>query len=628
MVMMFTPATTATPSPRSEPAPREKIPAELRWDLTEIFPDWGAWERACAEFEEILGRYSALAGTLARGPAALLEALEAGDQLGQLSYRIWYLPSLTFDQDQRDNEVGARRQRAQALLARSQTETAWFRPELLQLERTVVEGWLADNERLAGYRFALEELWRQQQHVLDASGERILALAGPIGEAPADAYSALSTSDMKFPRVTLSTGEQVEVTYGRYRALLSTCREQGDRARVFRAFHQAWKRNANTWAALYYGVCQRDRFEAESRGYASTLEAALDPHAIPTRVVEELIASTYAGTAPLRRYCRLRTQALGLRRYHLYDGSVSLVEANRRWSWSETVEHVVASVAPLGESYQQQTRRAFSGGWIDVVENRGKRSGAYCAGVYGVHPYVLLNFNETLDDVFTAAHEMGHCLHTLLSHEAQPFHYARYSIFVAEVASTLAEALLLEHLLAVTAEPVDRIELLQHAIDTILATFVTQVLFADFELAAHRLVEAGQPLTAQILDRLYLERLDRLYGDAASIEALYGITWARIPHFFQSPYYVYQYATAFAASSRIALDLGTATVVERQQVVDRYLDLLRAGGSSLPLDQLRAAGVDLTRSEPVAAVIQRLDDLVTRLEVELAALPRASKPPG
>lgn len=619
VVMKSNRATAAPTAARSETAPREKVPASLRWDLSDIFADWEQWELACTTFEGHLERYSQMAGSLSGGPRVLLEALELGDEIGQLSYRIWYFPALAFDEDQRDNTIGARRQRAQALLARSQTATAWFRPELLALDRPTVENWLEVEPQLAGYRFALEELWRQQAHVLDANGERILALAGPVGEAPADAYSALSTSDMRFPTVTLSNGDQVEVTYGRYRALLSTCREQADRARVFRAFHRSWKRSSNTWAALYHGVCQRDRFEAEARGYDTTLEAALDVHAIPTRVVEELIERTYAGAAPLRRYCRLRRQALAVSRYHLYDGSVSLVENDRRWSWKETVDHVAASVASLGADYHRRTEVAFSGGWIDVVENRGKRSGAYCAGVYGVHPYVLLNYNETLDDVFTVAHEMGHCLHTLLSHETQPFRYARYSIFVAEVASTLAEALLLEHLLSVTTDPNDRIELLQHAIDTILATFVTQVLFADFELAAHRLVEEGQPLTGDVLDRLYLERLERLYGEDAALDPLYGITWARIPHFFQSPYYVYQYATAFAASSRIALDLKHSQGEARAKVVARYLELLCSGGSALPLDQLAAAGVDLTRPEPVDAVITRLDDLVTQLEVELSA---------
>lgn len=610
---------------RVDPPPRAEIPARYRWDLDDIFADWEAWQAACTSFEGLLERFAAMRGTLAAGAVALREAFELGDLIGQLSHRIWYYPALAFDQDQRDNTSGARRQQAQTLLARSQTVGAWFRPELLEVPRERVEEWLDEDSRLAVYRFAIEELWRQQAHVLDGGGERLMALAGPVGEAPGDAYSALSTSDMRFPKVTLSTGERVAVTYGRYRALLSTCREQRDRAKVFRAFHRSWKRSRNTWAALYHGVCQRDRFEAEARGYANTLDAALDGHAIPTRVVEELIEATYAGTAPLRRYCRLRQRTLGLSRYHLYDGSVSLAEADRQWSWEETVGHVIASVAPLGSGYVSDTRRAFEGGWIDVLENRGKRSGAYCAGVYGVHPYLLLNYNETLDDVFTVAHEVGHCIHTLLSHRAQPYCYAGYSIFVAEVASTLAEALLLDHLLAVTERPEERIELLQHAIDSIIATFVTQVLFADLELSAHRLVESDRPLTAEILDGLYLERLRRLYGDAVSIDPLYALTWARIPHFFQSPYYVYQYATAFAASSLLARELRESSARERPEVVARYLALLESGGSAHPLDQLRAAGVDLTKPHPVEAVIARLDDLVTRLEVELVASGRLAE---
>jgi oligoendopeptidase F len=276
-------------------------------------------------------------------------------------------------------------------------------------------------------------------------------------------------------------------------------------------------------------------------------------------------------------------------------------------------------VAPLGNDYQARMRRGFANRWIDVYENTGKRSGAYSAPVYGVHPYMLMNWSETLDDVFTLSHEMGHSMHTMYSHEQQPFVYSDYTIFVAEVPSTLNEALLLEHWLENTTDRVERIVLLQHAIDNITSTFFTQVQFADFELAAHELVERDEPITSDVLNALYRERFEAYYGDTVEMETLTPITWARIPHFFNSPYYVYQYATCFASAAKLAQELMQGTEVERRQARARYLDLLGAGGSDHPMTLLKAAGVDLSQPETVQAVIAQLDTLVDRLDAEVSA---------
>jgi oligoendopeptidase F len=596
-----------------------------RWDLAPIFPEWTAWEAACDTFAALVERQSALQGTLVGGAEALLAALELADEIGERAHRVWYYPSLLHDLDQRDNAVNARRQRVQGLFARWEQASAWFKPELLAIPWETVEGWLAAEPRLALYRFKLEDLYRRAAHVLGEEGERILSFGSRFGELPDDAYSALSTADVVYPTVTLERGEEVTVTYGRYRALLATERDQRDRARVFTAFYGTFASTLNTYAALYNGVCQRDWYHAMARRYPSTLEAALDGNDIPPAVVEQLIATTRAGVAPLRRYHRLRRRVLGLDSYHLYDTSIPLVREDRRYPYDEAVEMVVASTAPLGEAYQATVRRAFAERWVDVYEQPGKRSGAYSAGVYGVHPYLLLNYSDTQDDVFTLAHEMGHAMHTVLSHGSQPFVYSSYTIFVAEVASTLAEALLLDTLLARSESAAERATLLQHAIDSVLGTFYTQVLFAEWELEAHRLAERGEPITADILSELYWRLLTDVYGDAVELDEAYRITWARIPHFFHSPYYVYQYATSFAASAQLARELrGAASVAARDEVVERYLTLLRAGGDAHPIEQLRAAGVDLTRPEPVRAVVAELDRMVTQLEAELAALSSSS----
>jgi oligoendopeptidase F len=335
---------------------------------------------------------------------------------------------------------------------------------------------------------------------------------------------------------------------------------------------------------------------------------------IPTAVVENLIEQAKAGAEPLRRYHRLRKKALGLESYHIYDSSIPLVEFDRKYPYDEVLEWLPASVAPLGNEYQRQMREVLDGQCIDVYENPGKRSGAYSAPVYGVQPYMLMNYNDTLDAVFTLAHEMGHSMHTVLSHRHQPFVYAGYTIFVAEVPSTLSEALLLEQRLAHTSDEHERIVLLQHAIDGIVGTFYTQVMFADYELQAHRLLEEGKPITADVLSDIYFDLLKAYHGDSLDYDDASRLTWTRIPHFFSTPYYVYQYATCFASSAQLMRQLTTGSAADRAKAIERYLDLLRAGGSDHPMPLLKRAGVDLSRPEPVRAVVEQLDALVTQLE--------------
>jgi len=404
------------------------------------------------------------------------------------------------------------------------------------------------------------------------------------------------------------------MSYSQYRAVLATNRNQEDRRQSFLAHYGTYKTNLNTYATLYHTVCQRDWFHARSRSYETTIDAALHGNNIPRAVVDTLIATTRAGVEPLRRYHRLRRRALKLERYCPYDFSIPIIEWDRRYAYQEVVEAVVQAVAPLGREYQDRMQRGFRERWIDVYENDGKRSGAYSAPVYGVHPYMLLNWADTLDDVFTLAHEMGHSMHTMLSHERQPFVYSDYTIFVAEVPSTLAEALLLEHLLASTTDRQERIVLLQHAIDNITSTFYTQVLFADFELAAHERVERDEPITAEVLNDLYKERFEAYYSDAVDVEELTPITWARIPHFFNTPYYVYQYATCFASAAKLAREISEGPERSKAEARARYLELLASGGSDHPMTLLKSAGVDLSEPSTIQAVIDQLDKLVGRLE--------------
>jgi oligoendopeptidase F len=601
---------SAAPSLRE----REQIAERFKWDLTQIYPDWKAWHSAYAELDRKIDEFAALRGSLARGSSALLAAFALRDEIGQLEYKVWYFASLCYDQDQRDNQVNAKRQEVQILFAKAAQASAWFDPELLTISLDTVRGWMDASSKLAVYRFAIEDLYRQQEHVLDDKGERLLSLSSRFSSAPNDAYAALSTADVKHPTVVLPSGGESILTYGQYRAILATNPNQADRAAAFHEFHKVYESTVNTYAALYNGVLQRDWFHAQARGYRSTLDAALHGNNIPTAVVENLIEQAKAGTDPLRRYHRLRKRILGLETYHSYDTAIPLVAFDRKYPYDTVVEGLPASVKALGADYQRDMRHVLNGQVIDVYENPGKRSGAYSAPVYGCQPYMLLNYNDTLDAAFTLAHEMGHSMHTVLSHASQPFVYAGYTIFVAEVPSTLSEALFLDYMLERTEDEHERIVLLQHAIDGIVTTFYTQVMFADYELQAHRLVEEGKPVTADVLGEIYFGLLQAYHGDAIDYDEQSHVTWARIPHFYSTPYYVYQYATCFASSAQLMKQLTTGSDADRHDAIARYLTLLKAGGSDHPMTLLKHAGVDLSQPETVQAVVQQLDVLVTQLE--------------
>jgi len=611
-----TAAIAAKPTTRN----RAEIPAEFRWDFSTIYPSWDAWDAGLRQLDGQIDAFLAFKGTLAQGPAQLLKAYQAADEIGKLQYRLYWYTGLQRDIDTRDQAVGGRSQRIRAAFAKLDTASAWFTPELLKIPEATVTAWIAETPALAPYRFPILDSYRQQAHVLDDKGERLLSLASQFNDTPATAYEELSTSDIKYPTLRLVNGDDVVLSPGNYAALLEKNRDQGERGRAAAAYLGTYGATANTYAAMYNGVLQRDWFLARARNFESTLDAALDGNAIPRAVVETLVDATRAGTAPFQRYARLRQKLLGLPRYHPYDTFMPIYQSTKAYPFELARDLALASVAPLGDEYVSQYKRFVSGGRIDVYENEGKRSGAYSAGVYGVGPFMLMNYNDTLDAAFTLAHEAGHSMHTVLSYDAQPFATSRYTIFVAEVASTTNERLLLDKMLEQTSDPKERFLLLQHAVDSIVGTFYTQVIFADFELRAHRLVEQGEPVTTEVLNALYAGLLEEYWGDAVVVDDYYKFTWSRISHFFLSPYYVYQYATCFASSAQLYSAMTRGTPEARKAATERYLTLLRSGGNDHPMAQLKKAGVDLTQRATIQAVIDQMDRLVTQMEQEAAKI--------
>lgn len=600
---------------------RDEIPDQYKWNLNDIYPDWDAWAADMQRLEGLMGEYTALKGTLANGPEVILKANQLGDEMGMIAYKAFRYPGLASSLDSRDNDMRAKLQQVQILFAKFNMATSWFTPELLTIPWETMQKWLDETPELAPYRFGIEDTYRQQKHVLDEEKEQLLSYFSQFNGTPSSIYQGLTSADIEYKEVTLSNGETIKMTPANYYNTLENNKNQEDRRKAFEAFYSVYNDDINTYAAIYNSILQRDWAGAQARNYDNTLGAELEGDNVPETVYKSLIETVKAGTAPIKKYMALRKKALGVDTLHLYDGSLPLVDFDKKYKYDDIQDWVVDATAILGKDYQQTLRKAFDERWIDVYETPGKSTGAYSASTYGVHPFLLLNYNETLNDVFTVAHELGHCMHSELSTANQPFSTSSPTIFVAEVASTLNEALLLDYLYSRTEDPKERIALLTQAIDNIYGTFYTQTMWAEFEWKAHQMVEMGQPVTANSIKQLYTENFNDYYeGGDVVLDDLYQSTWSRIGHFYYSPYYVYKYATCFASSAQIMKGLTSSDEKVRSETLDKYMTLLKSGGNDYPMEQLKKAGVDLTSPEPFEAVVAQLTDLVDRLEVELNKL--------
>lgn len=599
---------------------RDSIPDKYKWDLSQIYADWAAWEQGLTRLQEIMNEYAGLKGTLADGPQVVLKASKLSDELGMLAYKVYRYPILMRAQDTRDNAIAARLQQVQIAFANFGVVTAWFNPELLTIPWDTMKKWLDETPELAPYRYGIENLYRQQTHVLSADKEQLLAYFSQVTGAPSSIFGELTTSDIQFPTIALASGDSVKLTHGNYQNVLSTNRLQADRAKAFEAYYGIFYDNRNTYAAIYNGVLQIDWASAQARNYPSCLEATLDGDNVPVSVYETLVNTVKTGVGPLQRYYKLSKERQGLAEYHLYDGSIPLVDLDKTYSYDEIQTWIIEAMAPLGKDYQNRLRTAFDSRWIDVYENEGKTSGAYTYPTYGVHPFLLLNYNETIRDFFTVAHELGHCMHSMLSNETQPFANSEPTLFVAEVASTMNEALLLDYMLKRTKDPVERAALLTYAIRSIEQTFYTQTMWGDFEWRAHQMVEQNQPITSRSVRDLYTGIQDQYLGDAATIDEYYRYVWTRIPHFYNTPFYVYKYATCYATSAKLAAEITSKDKKVKAAGLDRYMTLLKAGSSDYPMELLKKSGVDLSQPATFQAIVDRLDQYVTLLETELAKL--------
>ena len=597
---------------------RNEIKQEYKWNLSDIYENYSAWEK---DFEKVSELKKELAGFKGQfgNEGKLLEFFQKQEEMDKISYKLYRYPQLARDLNSSDKDAVEHLQKVQFLFAEISTELSWVNSELVD-NRENIEKWIEKKE-FDDYRFGLKNLFRLQKHILEEKENKLLSYYSSFFSSPRSIYSEVTVTDVEWPQVTLSSGEEVDVTPANYSKILSTNRNQEDRKLMFQTFYTIYEKKKNTIAAIYNSILQKGIASKKAYNYDSFLLSHLESDNIPEEIYLNLVNTAKNNTKPLQRYLKLRKKILGLEKYYNFDGSINLIEFDKEYEYDDAKEIVLNSVAPLGKDYVEKMKKAISEGWLDVFEAKGKRTGAYSAGVYGVHPYMLLNYNKTLDSVFTLAHELGHTLHTLYSDENQPFSMADYTIFVAEVASTFNERLLLDYMLENTNDPKERIALLEQEIGNIVGTFYFQALLADYEYQAHKLAEAGEPITAEVLSKIMEDLFDKYYGDIIEKDDLIYIFWARVPHFFNSPFYVYQYATCFASSAILYEKMiNSNDESEKKQTLDKYIQLLSSGGNDFPMEQLKKAGVDLSKIETIEAVAKQFDLLLDKLEVEIGKL--------
>ena len=539
----------------------------------------------------------------------MLACFEWMDEVGQSIGEIYTYARMRRDEDNRNPNYQALTDRAGALSVKAGSALAFVVPEILALPEGKLQQFRDENKAMALYDHALEDILRKREHVLTPEEEKLLAEMGEIAEGPSTIFGMANNADLKFPSIKNEKGEEVELTKGNYIQFMES-EDRRVRQEAFETFYATYQKQINTWAAILTANIKGDVFFAKARRYPSAIEASLDDDKVPLTVYDSLIDTVREFLPEMHRYVKLRKKALGLDELHMYDIYVPMVsEVKMKIPYQEAVDMCREGLKPLGEEYGKVLEKGFTSHWIDVYENQGKTSGAYSWGTYRSHPYVLLNHQDTLDSMFTIAHEMGHALHTYFSNRTQPHIYAGYKIFVAEVASTLNEALVMDHLLKTTEDPKLLAYLLNHYLEQFRGTVFRQTMFAEFEKKTHAMVEKGEALTAELLSQTYLQLNEDYYGPDVVMDPQIAIEWARIPHFYNA-FYVYKYATGFSAATALArriLDDG-------QPAVERYIEFLSSGSSDYPIELLRKAGVDMETPVPVREALQVFKGLVDRLE--------------
>jgi oligoendopeptidase F len=588
---------------------RSEIADEYKWALEHMYASDQEWEADATRAKEWIEKIRAWKGTLGSSAKRLLEVLQLQDDIHRVVQKLYVYAHMRRDEDTANPHYQALSDRSSSLSVVAAEATSYIVPEILSLEAKTLERFLQEEKGLELYRFHLEEITRQRDHFLSPQEEQILAQVGEIAHGPQTVFGMLNNADITFPTIRDEQGQEVELTKGNYIQFLES-RDRRVRKDAYESLYRSYRKHRNTLAALFHASVKKDVFYARVRKYKSALEASLDSDNIPVEVYDNLIQTIHEHLPLMHRYVSLRKKVLGIQDLHFYDLYVPIVqEVEIKVPYEKAKELVAEGLKPLGEEYLKILQEGFTSQWIDVYENQGKRSGAYSWGAYDVHPYVLLNYQDTLDNAFTLAHEMGHAIHSYYTNKTQPFTYADYTIFVAEVASTVNESLLIDHLLKKTTDTKEKLYLLNHYLEQFRGTVFRQTMFAEFEKISHERVEAGEALTPENLCALYRELNAKYYGPELVLDENIELEWARIPHFYNA-FYVYKYATGFSA----ATSLATQILEEGQPAVERYIRFLQSGSSDYSINLLKKAGVDMTTPQPIRDALSKFKQLLDELE--------------
>jgi oligoendopeptidase F len=588
---------------------RKDISVEDTWRLEDIFPSDEAWEKEFQEVKGMIGKIKDYEGKLSQSADALFEALQYQDSISSRLGKLYTYAHMRYDQDTTNSFYQGLNDRATNLYTQVASALSFVVPEILTMKEEDIAKFLQENKELALYEHSLDEINRQRPHVLSAKEEALLAEASEVLSASSNTFGMLNNADITFPSVKDENGEEIEITHGRYIRFLES-EDQEVRKNAFKAVYETYGKYRNTFSSTLGGAVKKDNFQAKVRNYDSARQSALSNNNIPETVYDNLVNTINKNLHLLHRYVDLRKKVLGVEELHMYDLYTPLIkEANMEVSYEEAKDYLLKGLAPLGQEYLDIVKEGFDNRWVDVQENKGKRSGAYSSGTYGTNPYILMNWQDNVNNLFTLAHEFGHSVHSYYTRKTQPYPYGNYSIFVAEVASTCNEALLNDYLLKTVDDDKKRLYLLNHYLEGFRGTVFRQTMFAEFEHKIHELAQNGEALTADLLTETYYELNKKYFGENITIDEEIGLEWARIPHFYYN-YYVYQYATGYSAATALSKQI----LEEGQPAVDRYLEFLKAGSSDYPIEVLKKAGVDMTQSNPIEEACKVFEEKLKEME--------------
>lgn len=591
---------------------RSEIPDEYKWRVEDIYPTDSEWEKDFSRVEQLLPEMEKFKGQLEESGRKLLDCLVMQDSIQNILDRVYIYAHLKLDEDSRVSKYQELSDRSAGLWTKVSQATSFIDPEILTVSQDRLEDLMESEKGLSLYAHYIDNITRKRAHTLSAAEEALLAGAGDIARIPRTLFKMIENADLKFPSIKDEEGKEVQLTHQRYYKFVEST-DRRVRKDASEAYNQGYLPYLNTLGANLAGSINKDMFYAKTRKYSSSLEAALDEDNISTEVYENLIEAVNANLKPIHRYVSLRKKVLQLDELHKYDMWVPMVpEAKMEILYDSAVAVITQALRPMGNEYLREMKGGFNSGWVDVHETEGKWSGAYSWGSYSTHPYILMNYNNTLENVFTLAHEMGHCMHSWYANRSQPYVYADYSLFVAEIAAITNEMLLMDHLLRNARNKEERIYLLNYYLETILGTFYNQVMFAEFENVAHQKAEQGEALSASSLREIYRGIYQKYYGPDLVLDSLDDLSCLRISHFYRN-FYVYKYATSLAAAAAFSGKI----VAGEQEALGRYIGLLEAGGFGYPMDIVKTAGVDMTSPEPVNKTIELFAGLVDQLETLL-----------